>query len=317
MRCKNCGWPNKPGATKCSKCNSPLSETNQPVAPVPEPDFPPFPIPEPQASKPGPTPAGSNYGPGETLHGTVFENVAFPEAGSPNPVRSEPAKTVLNNEGTIMPGTAKPAEANICPKCGYPLRPDTDKCPNCRFQVRQAAAPAPAPAPTTDFEATRPIEAPAPTSAPAPTPTPAPAPTPAPEPATVPVFKRQATVSAQEAFQRPASPFNGTVNPLVQRIIPEFTLTLQPRDGEHLSNTKLEFEGDSISLNRANVEPTNNSITSKEQARIVCEDGKWYIEDKSAFKTTFVQAGRKTELHNGDIILMGSRMVVFNCDSDD
>ena len=24
MRCKNCGWPNKPDATVCSKCGSPL-----------------------------------------------------------------------------------------------------------------------------------------------------------------------------------------------------------------------------------------------------------------------------------------------------
>ena len=26
MRCKNCGWPNKPGETTCVKCNSPLDE---------------------------------------------------------------------------------------------------------------------------------------------------------------------------------------------------------------------------------------------------------------------------------------------------
>lgn len=25
MRCKNCGWPNKPSETACVKCNSPLS----------------------------------------------------------------------------------------------------------------------------------------------------------------------------------------------------------------------------------------------------------------------------------------------------
>lgn len=24
MRCKNCGWPNKPDATTCSKCATPL-----------------------------------------------------------------------------------------------------------------------------------------------------------------------------------------------------------------------------------------------------------------------------------------------------
>lgn len=201
-----------------------------------------------------------------------------------------------------MTGVNRPAaeiEPSVCPKCGYPLRPDTDKCPNCRFQIK-AAAPEAAP------EAAAPAPASETTGSMAPE-----------TPAAAPDFKRQATVGVQEGFRQPAPAFSGTVNPLVQRIIPEFTLTLQPRDGEHISNDRLEFEGESVSLNRDNVDPGNNSITSKEQARIVFEDGKWYVEDKSAFKTTFVQAGRKTEIKNGDTILMGSRMVVFNCESDD
>lgn len=296
MRCKNCGWPNKPGATNCSKCNSPLSEMNQP-SPAPAPGLAP-PMAEPRQFVPDQHPSvpkSESLG-GAPLGGTVYENEAFPDAAPARPSAPAPSPVA---EGTILTGVNAPSPAPAtaaespasCPKCGYPLRPGTDKCPNCRFQIRNAA---PAPisvAPAT--EATRPVE---------------------PE---TPDFKRQATIGVQEAFRKPAEAFSGTVNPLVQRIIPEFSLTLQPRDGEHIEKPVLEFEGESTSLNRDNVDPGNNSITSKEQARIVFENGKWFVEDKSAFKTTFVQAGRKTEIKNGDTILMGSRMVVFNCEADE
>lgn len=42
------------------------------------------------------------------------------------------------------------------------------------------------------------------------------------------------------------------------------------------------------------------------------ENGHWYIEDASDQKTTFVQAARKTELHDGDIILLGNRLFEFH-----
>ncbi|MDE6288480.1 MAG: FHA domain-containing protein [Muribaculaceae bacterium] len=292
MRCKNCGWPNKPGATNCSKCNSPLGEVQVPVDPEPQ-------IadvnatvlnePEPQQAAPAPvetpapvsTPRPRSLG-GAPLGGTVFENEAFPEA-APQPSAPAPAAEPVAQPVNQPAPQDRPT---VCPKCGYPLRPDTDKCPNCRFQVKAPQTPGPAP------------ESPA-----------------APAETANQGFRRQATVGAQEAFQKPSSSFSGTVNPLVQRIVPEFQLTLQPREGERLSKTKLDFEGESVSLNRDKLEPGNNSITSREQARITCEDGKWYIEDKSQFQTTFVRAGRKTEIKDGDIILMGSRLFVFNTDS--
>lgn len=307
MRCKNCGWPNKPGATNCSKCNSPLGEAQVPVAdPIPQPDVNATVLNEPEprpvapapveAPAPAPTPRPQSLG-GAPLGGTVFENEVFPE-DAPKPsapaAAPEPAPAPVPESVSQPAAQSQSAQPTVCPKCGYPLRPDTDKCPNCRCQVKAPQTPAPA-APAQEKAAPAPEKA-------------APA---------APAFQRQATVGAQDAFQKPSSAFSGTINPLVQRIIPEFQLTLQPREGEHLSKTKLDFEGESVSLNRDKLEPGNNSITSREQARITCEDGKWYIEDKSQFQTTFVRAGRKTEIKDGDIILMGSRLFVFNADSAD
>lgn len=75
MRCTQCGWPNRPEATTCSKCGAPLSEA------------------ETSANNP--------------LKQTVSEGEVFGhEVGSAG-------------------------QPNICPKCSYPLRPGSDKCPNC------------------------------------------------------------------------------------------------------------------------------------------------------------------------------------------
>ena len=65
-------------------------------------------------------------------------------------------------------------------------------------------------------------------------------------------------------------------------------------------------------LNRDNTEQNNSSITSRQQAIVTRVDGHWYIEDRSEQKTTFVQAAKKVELHDGDIILLGNRLFEFH-----
>ncbi len=82
MRCKNCGWPNKPEVTTCSKCGSPL------------------------------------------------ENDQF-MGGQYTDSNSELKKTV-REEDVFGNQVVQP---NICPKCSYPLRPGTTKCPNCQTDM--------------------------------------------------------------------------------------------------------------------------------------------------------------------------------------
>lgn len=79
-----------------------------------------------------------------------------------------------------------------------------------------------------------------------------------------------------------------------------------------LANRKFSCnEGERISLNRENIDPSNNTITSQTQAELSFEDGKWYLVDKSEQKTTFILATGKTMLKDGDIILMGDRRIIF------
>lgn len=94
---------------------------------------------------------------------------------------------------------------------------------------------------------------------------------------------------------------------------PHFTLEILRRDDERAQVSDMkEFDETPVVLNRQNTEPENNSITSRQQAMISFENGKWYIEDKSTFKTTFIRVTKKTELEDGDIIVLGNREFKFS-----
>lgn len=82
----------------------------------------------------------------------------------------------------------------------------------------------------------------------------------------------------------------------------------------YLPSEKMEYEGKSIILNRENTEVSNRTITSKEQAEIVFEDGHWYLLDRSELRTTFIQANRKIEIIPDDIIVLGDRRFKFESD---
>lgn len=73
----------------------------------------------------------------------------------------------------------------------------------------------------------------------------------------------------------------------------------------------MAYEGNEVILNRENTDSRNTTITSQEQACLTFENGKWCIEDKSEYKTTFVQASRKIELQQGDLILLGNQLYRF------
>lgn len=74
---------------------------------------------------------------------------------------------------------------------------------------------------------------------------------------------------------------------------------------------ELSYEGNDVILNRDNTDSKNTTITSHEQACLTFENGKWCIEDKSEYKTTFVQASRRIELQQGDLILLGNQLYRF------
>lgn len=231
MRCKNCGWENPDGLTKCEKCGAVLQSVNEAqnyqctvheVADMPKP-----------------------------LNQTACEGGVWQEPVAPAAMPQAPVQTA----------------PTVCPNCGYPLRAGAMRCPNCGTMVNESAP--------------------------------------------------QEPVAAQyKAPNRPqeiaANPMTGTVNPRIQ-VAPAAKCSLEPIAQEGAETPKVcELKGDLHELNRANLDPENLTITSKVQAQLVCEQGQWFIEDKSQQHTTFVYVGSKTPLQEGDIILMGNREFVFH-----
>ena len=109
-----------------------------------------------------------------------------------------------------------------------------------------------------------------------------------------------------------AAKYDATVNPWSNPMAGK-SFKLQPVawDNEPGELPAMTYTGTIVGLNRENTDPTNNSITSKTQAEIINENGKWFIEDKSSQQSTFVHAGRKIELADGDVIVLGNRRFVF------
>lgn len=218
MRCKNCGWPNRPEETTCSKCGAPLEVSSAPSM--------------------------------------------APEQSSPN-------QTV--REGDIFGGVSQP---NICPKCGYPLRPGLQKCPNCNSALGSGPV----------QSKVQPVQIPQPRQ-----------------------IRRPTVVGAPNIHSTINVWTEGSIG-----VVPSFILSPVKRNGERKDPEEVELEGENVILNRDNTDPGNLSITSRTQAVITRKDDKWYIEDKSEQKTTFVQASTPQELHEGDIILLGNRLFIFH-----
>ena len=115
--------------------------------------------------------------------------------------------------------------------------------------------------------------------------------------------------------QQVAAPVgSGTVNPWVQVAVGA-KCSLEPvaQDGVE-TPAALELKGEAHELNRANLDPENQTITSKVQANLFYENGQWFIEDKSVQQTTFIHADGKTALKEGDVLLMGNRQFIFHAE---
>lgn len=109
----------------------------------------------------------------------------------------------------------------------------------------------------------------------------------------------------------PQNKFAGTIDPYDVTPFNQRFRLVPVVDGQEKETDALEYTGPKVKLNRENVDPGNPSITSKVQASIVQVDGVWYILDKSALRTTFVQAGSPVPIKEGDVIIVGNRRFVF------
>jgi hypothetical protein len=111
-------------------------------------------------------------------------------------------------------------------------------------------------------------------------------------------------------FRQMQAPVAKVTEPVV---MPHCSLKPVARENENSAQLqKREFEASKVILNRQNTDPENYSITSQQQAVLTFENGKWYIEDRSAYKTTYIRVTKKTELQDGDIVAMGDREFEFS-----
>ena len=128
-------------------------------------------------------------------------------------------------------------------------------------------------------------------------------------------------IPTPEPTPEPTTDFTGTINPYAGMgggYTPIQHCILKPFifPGEDIRDVPkpINLKGNYNELNRQILDPDNNTITSKVQALLTNKDGKWYIQDQSVQKTTFVYAGEPVALKSGDIILMGNRTFVFEED---
>ena len=98
---------------------------------------------------------------------------------------------------------------------------------------------------------------------------------------------------------------------VAQAATESFTIKPLPYLNEQVQYQPITFSGNNVILNRQNTDPNNNTITSKEQAVIIHKKDGWYIDNRSAGKTTYIQVTHETKLKPGDIIVMGNRAFEF------
>lgn len=247
MRCKNCGWPNEPNASKCVKCNAPLSVG----ASMPE--------------------AGRQSSissqPSENLKATLRESSMGASMGSSSSFQEPQAPGAQHLDPPFQPSGSEGA-SGVCPECGYKRSPSTKACPVCGHTFDKTIIDSVPPTPST---------------------------------------------GGSEGFSQRSGRFAGTINPWMVPGEESAFCTLQriPWQTEKVTYEPVSYSGQRIELNRGNTDSNNNSITSRTQAVLTQENGKWYIEDSSEMHTTLIRVSRKMELQDGDVVVLGNRMFEF------
>ena len=97
----------------------------------------------------------------------------------------------------------------------------------------------------------------------------------------------------------------GTIDPFHKRI----QCMLRPLDADGKAGEAIAFiyNDGPIVLNRSNLDPQNNTITSKKQATLNWVDGRWVLENSSELKTTFIKVIKPVSIEKGDIIVFGNK----------
>ena len=263
-RCNNCGWGQNPdSSTHCEKCNSPLSDMGG-----------------------GEHTLRDN---GNTMHdgggyqesSEVNLNQTVREPGAGRGMSGQSNHRATQRKYDMDGGTM--AEPGTCPKCGYPLRSGSNKCPRCQTYVDNYGT-------IGDFD--RGDDRHHHTHRDDPYP-------PRAERHYAP--PRQPNPNNGNAFKKTVSPGQFKRNQIrFSALNPYNDPTFEPLD--------LLFNEESNLLNRASVEVDNPTISRNQHALLTMEDGKWYLENKSSALATSLVLTGKHEIQDGDIVIIGNRV---------
>jgi len=215
----------------------------------------------------------------------------------PGTIAGKQAEAPLPNEHLIKEETKRPdglsTEMTNCPSCGYLVSKRTQRCPRCGKEMVASAgtvvsSPRSAVSPGTVPSSVGPSSAPT-------------------------VVSSQSQNPEIPKSQNSMASGAMTIDPYRQKAIPKKEVFLLRIDTVEEPPVLLSFEtkGDSLELNRDNLDETNHTITGKVQAELNFEGDKWMIRDSSEQKTTFLQLADRHELKDGDILLIGNKRFVF------
>lgn len=256
-RCNNCGWGQNPDScTHCEKCNSSLADKGGIN----------------QTLRDG---GGYQASPEVNLNQTVRE------PGSGRAMSGQSSHRATQRKLDMDGGTM--AEPGICPKCGYPLRSGSNKCPRCQTFVDNCDT-------VEDYdrggdrhhETYRDDRYPSRTERQYASP-------------------RQPSPNSGNSFKKTVAPGRFTRNQI------RFS-ALNPYEDPSFEPLELQYCEEENLLNRASVEADNPTISRNQHALLTMENGKWYLENKSsALATSLVLAG-KHEIQDGDIVIIGNRI---------
>ena len=284
MRCNNCGWDNAPGSSVCVKCGHPLqageSQYQDPYQGVNVP----------------------NYQGGEAMPRPTVINAQHAEP-APRPTRIVNSAD-LQNPAVINATVAQAPKS--CPNCGYPVVGNFDSCPNCGTSLGAAQTAIQQPVQNIQQPVQKMTEDLGLDIA-----------------EEVKCEKCGTMVSLDFSFcpkcgERIHLPTVRAIKhkptPPPEPPKPKCHLTIIPEEGEITEAFTNDYEGDSIILNRENTEKDNRTITSKEQAELICEEGKWYVINRSELGSTYLEANRKLAIEPGDVLVLGDRRFKFEAE---
>lgn len=77
---------------------------------------------------------------------------------------------------------------------------------------------------------------------------------------------------------------------------------------------EISFDGNTVDVNRDNIDPDNNTISSSVHASFSFENGQLHIEDKSSNGSTFIKVDGKMAVGDGSKIVIGNKVFTLKID---